>query len=384
MQETTIRSKWGSDPGVWTCLAMLATCAGACRLEVAETVPGAPGPDAESPADGRVSPVVGSGAGDGSPRPSDAAAPDLTDGMTGAADDRAPVDATSAQLDTSASADSLPAGCGTSRPDISGIVSSDGLAIGPDGTIYFTQIDDTTGWVGRLRPEDALSNPTWVTIPGGNRLFGLAITPRGERLYVVSESGHAIHFIDLGASATPTLQVLVANLIQPNDVVVGPDGAIYYSEQGDGRIHSVSPDGIMRVVTPDPIPGSTGPAGLAFGNQGELYVGVSSEDGPIYQFRLLDGVEMSRSRFGNALAWANALLVDRAGSLYVATYSLVAQGRVGRLPASGQGETILLQGTSFSSMAFGRGALDCLDLYVTTLAGPLQRIRTDPATPPGP
>jgi sugar lactone lactonase YvrE len=172
----------------------------------------------------------------------------------------------------------------------------------------------------------------------------------------------------------------VTGLLVPNDAVVGPDGAVYFSDQGDGRIHGVSPDGITRIVTPVPIPG--GPAGLAFGNQGELYVGVST-DGPIYRLNLVDGVEMSRARFGALIAWANGLAVDPAGHLYVSTYSLLGQGQVWRVPANGLEATIILTGASFGSMAFGRGALDCLDLYVAVPVGPLQRLRADAPAPPG-
>jgi sugar lactone lactonase YvrE len=312
---------------------------------------------------------------DASPQPRDGSASDPTDARV----DQAPADATIARSDGSASGDSLPAGCGASRPDISRIVNTDGLAIGPDGTIYFTQASATTGWIGRLRPGDALPDSTWLDVPGGTLLFGLAVDARGERLYVVSSSGHAINFVDLGGIDPPSLQVLVTGLLQPNEAVVGPDGAVYFTDKGDARIHRVSPDGITSIVTPGAIPGS--PAGLAFGNQGELYVGVSP-DGPIYQLNLLDGVEVNRVRFGDLVAWGNGLVVDRAGRLYVSTYSLLGQGRVWRVPASGLGATAVLSGAGFGSMAFGRGALDCLDLYVAVPFGPLQRIRTDVADPP--
>jgi sugar lactone lactonase YvrE len=370
-QMTTARWTGNSEPRVLAFLAMLA-CIGGCRLDASQT--DYPGVNPQSPPDGATIPIVKPDL-DAGPGPSDVRAPD----SRGATGDDAPADATTARADGSGGGDSLPAGCGAARPDISRIVNTDGLAIGPDGTIYFTQANATTGWIGRLRPGDALPDPTWITVPGGTRLLGLAVDARGERLYVVSEPGHAINFVELGGIDPPSLQVLVTGLLQPNDAVVGPDGAIYFSDKGDGRIHSVSPDGITRIVTSVAIPGS--PAGLAFGNQGELYVGVSP-DGPIYQLNLLDGVEMNRARFGDLVAWGNGLVVDRAGRLYVSTYSQVGQGRVWRAPASGLGATVVLTGTGFGSMAFGRGALDCLDLYVAVPIGPLQRIRTDAPAPP--
>jgi len=198
---------------------------------------------------------------------------------------------------------------------------------------------------------------------------------------VVAESGQAISFVELGAMDPPSLQVLVAGLMVPNEAVVGPDGAVYFSDSGDGHIHRVSPDGITSIVTASAILGPSGPAGLAFGNHGELYVGVSP-DGPIYRINLVNGVETSRARFGDVVAWGNGLVVDSAGSLYVSTYSSLGQARVWRVPANGLGATVVLTGASFGSMAFGRGALDCLDLYVAVLAGPLQRLRTDAGASP--
>ena len=37
----------------------------------------------------------------------------------------------------------------------------------------------------------------------------------------------------------------------------------------------------------------------------------------------------------------------------------------------------LLDGPAFRGLAFGRGALDCRDLYVASQSGPLRRITTD-------
>jgi len=371
---TTARWTGGSDPRVLAVLAMLATFIGGCRLDASQT--DYAGVNPQSPPDGASIPIVKPDL-DASPEPSDGPAPD----STGATGDVAPADATIARSDGSASEVSLPAACGVSRPDISRIVNTDGLAIGPDGTIYFTQANATTGWIGRLRPGDVLPDSTWVTVPGGFLLYGLAVDARGERLYVLSNSGHAIDFVDLGGIDRPSLQVLATGLLQPNEVVVGPDGAVYFSEKGDGRIHRVLPDGTMGIVTPGAIPGPSTPAGLAFGNQGELYVGVSP-DGPVYRLDVIDGVETSRAPFGDLVAWSNGLVVDSAGRLYVSTYSSLGQGRVWRVPANGLGATVVLTGAGFGSMAFGRGALDCVDLYVAVPFGPLQRIRTDLAAPP--
>jgi streptogramin lyase len=270
----------------------------------------------------------------------------------------------------------VPARCGNQRPDIAGISGADGLAIGGEGTIYFTQQPaGPDGWVGRLQP-GAAPEPRWARIPGSAQsLWGLATDGRRQRLYVASASNQAIFWLDLSVDP-PSLHQLVTGLSAPNDVAVDRAGNVYFSSRGDKHVHRVAPAGVASVVTRSPIPGQYSPAGLAFGPAGELFVGSAS--GPLLRIDLTDGIETQRVAHGDYTGWANGIAVDARGRLYVGGYGQSGnQPGFVRIDGSDAQPVSLQPGARFSSMAFGRGALDCRDLYLAVSNGELRRIQTD-------
>lgn len=265
-------------------------------------------------------------------------------------------------------------GCGSQRPDVSGIQNANGLAIGMDGTIYFTQSAAPVGWVGRLRPGMAVE-ARWVSVPDGAQLLGLAVDSMRQRLYVSSASGHIIHQIALGG-ATPTLTPFTRDVDLPNKLVVGTGGVVYFADS-DTRIYRVLPAGDLYESTSQRF-GNTPSAGLAFTKAGALLVGTLN-NGPLYQLTLDGGVERGgRPMLGTYRGWTEAIAVDENGRIYVSTHGATGpDSQVIRLDADGNGPVPLLSGPSFRGLAFGRGALDCRDLYVASQNGPLRRITTD-------
>jgi sugar lactone lactonase YvrE len=122
---------------------------------------------------------------------------------------------------------------------------------------------------------------------------------------------------------------------------------------------------------------SQAPAGLAFAADGSLYLGLRAGGG-IWRLLLdVTGTERGRERFGSAAVWANGLAFDRAGRLHVATYSEQTAGPVLRFQPDGTGPVEVLTGGRFASLAFGRGRLDCFDLYATEPFGRFHRVRVD-------
>ena len=76
---------------------------------------------------------------------------------------------------------------------------------------------------------------------------------------------------------------------------------------------------------------------------------------------------------------------DHLGRLYVAQYHDTAARSIVRLNISGNvvtGTTTIVNGGRYSSIAFGRGPLDCRDLYVANPFGPMQRVRVPGALTP--
>jgi hypothetical protein len=264
-------------------------------------------------------------------------------------------------------------GCGSDRPDISGIMNADGLAIGMDGTIYFTQSAAPVGWVGRLRPGMPVE-PRWVSVPDGAQLWGLAVDGMRQRLYVASASGHIIHQIALGA-ATAAVAPFTRDVDLPNKLAVGTGGVVYFADS-DTKIYRVQPTGDLYESSARGF-GTNAAAGLAFTKAGELLVGTLS-NGPLFKLTLDGGIERNRIMLGAFRGWTEAIAVDENNRIYISTHGATgADSQVIRLEADGSAPMPLLTGPSFRGLAFGRGALDCRDLYVASQSGPLRRVTTD-------
>jgi sugar lactone lactonase YvrE len=352
---------------------MLHGCRDDIRPPVADLVPIAP-----SLADAAARPVDSRGA---QPQPSRdtavEAASESPDGAVLAPDGAvAAPDAAGSTGSTGSMATSI---CGRQKPDLAALVSLDGLAIGRDGTIYYTRAGEPEALVGRLRPGGApVSN--WARIPAaGDRMWGLALDSRRSRLYAVA--GQAIFRIDVQVEP-PAVRMLVGGLILPNDLAVDGEGNVYFSERGDGKIHRVTPEGTRNEVTPSSIGPPNSPGALAFGPDHALYAGTYY--GPIVRIELAGGVERSRAAWSRFSGRANGLAFDALGRLYVGTFSSASaqDGQLVRIDHAEAEPVQILESRYFSSLAFGRGALDCQDLYVAIPDGPARRLETD--TPGGP
>jgi len=120
-------------------------------------------------------------------------------------------------------------------------------------------------------------------------------------------------------------------------------------------------------------PGSNG---LAFNKAGELLVGTLS-NGPLYKLTIEGGNEKSRAMLGAFRGWTEAIALDEDGRIYLSTHGASGvESQLIRLEPDGSGPVPLTTGPAFRGLAFGRGALDCRDLYVASQTGPLRRITT--------
>jgi sugar lactone lactonase YvrE len=262
--------------------------------------------------------------------------------------------------------------------DLTGISDADGVVVDDDGTVYFLTDDSVHSYVGRIPPggEPFIQ---WLRIVDSPTTWGLALDRRRKRIYVAVVSGVGAIVMFEEITGTPRGRQLVTGIAEPNDVVVAEDGTVYYSNQADRNIYSVSVDGQgPRLATTTPLGNAAAeqePAGLAFAADGSLVVGLS-RGGRLHRIILAGGREVSRDFFGAWAGWANGLAFDRSGRLYISIYDDTAPRSVVRLEKDGTGiPTTILPGGRFSSLAFGRGPLDCRDLYVADPFGPMQRVR---------
>jgi hypothetical protein len=312
-----------------------------------------------------------------------------TGGSGGASDPPAPEDAADApepQAEVAPPIEAPPEApaelCGTDRPSVANIVEADGLAVALDGTIYYSTSDELHGYVGRLRPQHALE-PAWQRLDNQPITWGLALDTARKKLYFASDT--TIFGFDL-AFDPPLRFPVAAKLTDINDLVVAPDGSLFLTVQSDRFVYRVDPTSsamAVKVSTTALGTAAIAPAALAFGADGTLFVGMAGRSGIVRI--VLDGVtEKSRATFGGFTGWANGLAFDRSGRLYVAPWDDTLDTEITLLSPTGATTGKVAIKGRFASMAFGRGALNCRDLYVASPLGPMTRVETDTPGLPAP
>jgi streptogramin lyase len=136
-------------------------------------------------------------------------------------------------------------------------VSPDGITLGPDGALWFTEFYGNA--VGRVTPQ--------------GRITEFFVPPRPRRA---------------SGSATES---------QPHDIVAGPDGNLWFDDFGGNKIGRITPRG---VVTEFPLsshpenPKGSGPYGVAVGRDGAVWftelmgmrIGRITVDGRITEYKL--------------------------------------------------------------------------------------------------
>lgn len=151
-----------------------------------------------------------------------------------------------------------------------------GLAVGPDGSIYFTEDAETSHRLRKIGPDGVIRTLAGgsTACPGGacgdglragDPNIGLA-SPRGIALaadgtiYIAEEESHRVRRIApdglvstfagglgpcyVGAgSCGEDGDVHDVSLARPHGVAVGPDGSVYIADTGNARVLQVTPDG---------------------------------------------------------------------------------------------------------------------------------------------
>ena len=176
-----------------------------------------------------------------------------------------------------------------------GLVSPEGIAIAPDGTVY---VSDFLGdRIFRVRSDgkvalyagggtagDGPAKKAWLNHP-----VGLAVDPGGN-LFIADAPGNSIRRVDTRGNIT-TLAVrdesgATVRLVVPMGVAFDRSGALWVSEFY-GTIRSIDPSGTSTTIDTSPLPPPNWvPGYIAFDAAGNLYVsdrapGVS--DNPLYQ-----------------------------------------------------------------------------------------------------
>jgi len=260
--------------------------------------------------------------------------------------------------------------CGTARPTLTGVRGTEGLVIARDGTIYYSQ----SGGVGRVSI-DGTNDDNWVTIAAASTVWGLALDASNATLYVASPMNSTIYAVVTATGASTELSDM---LNQPNGLTMGPDGALYVGDFGDDAVYRVdTASGATTEVTTSNV-GSANGVAFAPGDPNTLYV-LSYSAGTLTALTLdATHMETARRMVAGSLGSPDGITLDDAGRFYITDNGA---GRVIQLAADGTAPDVISTGAigSAANLAFGVGALDCHDLYVTS-SGVMVRIAVADAT----
>jgi sugar lactone lactonase YvrE len=244
--------------------------------------------------------------------------------------------------------------CGTTQPSLSGITGTEGLVIGPDGTIYFSQpfSGGNANFLGRIKAQATQAEAKWVDMKGN--AFGITLDPKRNVLYAGSRTSKKILKITL--AEPPVVSALADAEATVNGVTLGEDAAVYYTDQGGGHVYRVTPEGAKSQVTTTPVSDANG---LAFGPDAALYV-LNYAAAKVVRLTLsAEHKETARVDFASITGGSNAdgIAFDSQGQVYVTATGLF------RLSADGKTQSKMTCAAGGANLDFGVGALPCTDLF---------------------
>ena len=138
------------------------------------------------------------------------------------------------------------------------------IVAAPDGSLWFTELQ--RGFIGEITPVgEAIEHPiaNGESLPGSFGFtcpYGIAVGPDGALWFTELHTGRIGRMTETGALQEFTILTTESSLRRglnfptPRNIVAGPDGAMWFTDPGDGSIGRISMTG---EITEFPVPTKT-------------------------------------------------------------------------------------------------------------------------------
>ena len=141
-----------------------------------------------------------------------------------------------------------------------------GITLGPDGNLWFT--DEGSDRIGRITPSGTITTFTDAAVGGPQ---GITVGHDGNLWFASTEANAIGRITPAGAIAT----YQHPDLLLPTAVVAGPHGAVWATSGLDDAVARVQSDGSIQVYD---APEGSFPVGIAAGAENRLWIAAAEQD----------------------------------------------------------------------------------------------------------
>ena len=149
-----------------------------------------------------------------------------------------------------------------------------GITAGPDGNLWFAM--EGVSKIGRITPSGTIKE---YSLPSGSKPYGMTAGPEKENALWFTESG-ASKIGRITTSGEIKEYPLEEKGLEPQSIVAGADGNLWFTQSGGWRLHGY--DGIGRITTSGKVSGYTEqdvPSAITAGPEKENALWFTENDG---------------------------------------------------------------------------------------------------------
>ncbi len=145
-----------------------------------------------------------------------------------------------------------------------------GIAVGPDGNLYFTEQTQATNQIGVMNPSGTVIAE--YPVPTANSRPEYLVAGPDGNMWFTEQRGNQIAALATDGSGTITEFPTPTPNSAPTFITVGPDGNVWFTEENANQIGYIDLAGGTYTITEFPIPTvNSGPIGITAGPDGNIW-----------------------------------------------------------------------------------------------------------------